>query len=189
MKTLKTLLLSMAVMCIMISCGRSGNVAAGDSPGKSKAKMVTLPFDVTAKGNYVYVGPDTLTVPKCVAPLNIWRAIVEGDGTGTPTGDFKMHFDFCGDSLSNYGNTVAYMALSDGDTIFVTGSGRVMDGRLSDHPAFVVSYWKDPFVILGGTGKYAGATGEIMTNDYNSSEDSNSHHHWTGTITMKKGKV
>jgi hypothetical protein len=42
----------------------------------------------------------------------------------------------------------------------------------------VVSYWKDPFVILGGTGKYEGATGDIITDDYNSSEDPYSHHHW-----------
>jgi hypothetical protein len=188
MKNVKTLLLLTATLCMIISCGRSDTASKGDSLKKGRAKMVTLPFDVTAVGNYIYAGPDTLPVPKCVAPLNIWRAIVEGKGTGTPVGDFTIHFDFCGDSLSFYGNTEAYMALSDGDTLFVSGSGRVMDGRLDDHPAFVVSYWRDPFVILGGTGKYDGAFGDIITDDYNSSEDPNSHHHWKGTITMKKGK-
>jgi hypothetical protein len=188
MKNVKTLLLLTTALCLMISCGRSDTTSKGDSLKKGKAKMVTLPFDVTATCNYTYVGPDTLPVPKCVAPLNVWRAIVDGKGTGTPVGDFTVHFDFCGDSLSNYGNTEAYMALSDGDTLFVSGAGRVIEGRLDDHPAFVVSYWRDPFVILGGTGKYEGATGEIITDDYNSSEDPNSHHHWKGTITMKKGK-
>jgi hypothetical protein len=188
MKNVKTLLLLTATLCMIISCGRSDTASKGDSLKKGRAKMVTLPFDVTALGNYIYAGPDTLPVPKCVAPLNIWRAIVEGKGTGTPVGDFTMHFDFCGDSLSFYGNTEAYMALSDGDTLFISGAGRVMDGRLDDHPAFVVSYWRDPFVILGGTGKYDGAFGDIITDDYNSSEDLNSHHHWKGTITMKKGK-
>lgn len=188
MKTLKTLLMLTAILCLLTSCGRSGTASDGDLHKKATGKMVTLPFDVTATCNYTYVGPDTLSVPKCEAPLNIWRAVVDGKGTGTPVGDFKVHFDFCGDSLSNYGNTEAYMALSDGDTLFVTGAGRVMDGRLDDHPVYVVSYWRDPFVIIGGTGKYEGATGDIITDDYNSSEDSYSHHHWKGTITMKKGK-
>lgn len=185
MKTMKTLLMLVTVICLLSACGNS---QGGDSQKKNKAKMVTLPIDLTATGNYTYFGPDTLDVPKCVAPLNNWRAIVDAKGTGIPVGDFTIHFDFCGDSLSNYGNTEAYMVLSDGDTLFVTGSGRVLEGRLDDHPAFVVSYWRDPFVILGGTGKYEGATGDIMADDYNSSEDSFSHHRWKGTITMKKGK-
>jgi len=185
---MKTPLLIMAVLCLLTSCGRSDTVSGGNSLKKGKVKMVTLPFDVTATGNYTYFGPDTLDFPKCVAPLNSWRAMVDGRGTGTPVGDFAVHFDFCGDSLSNYGNTEAYLALSDGDTLFVTGAGRVMDGRLDDHPAFVTSYWRDPFVILGGTGKYEGATGEIITDDYNSSEDSFSHHRWKGKKKKKKGK-
>jgi hypothetical protein len=187
MKNVKTLFLLTVTLCMIISCGRSDTASKDVALKKGKVKMVTLPFDVNALGNYTYVGPDTLPAPKCVEPLNIWRAIVDGKGTGTPVGDFTMHFDFCGDSLSFYGNAVAYMALSDGDTLFVSGAGRVFDGRLDDHAAYVVSYWRDPFVILGGTGKYDGAFGDIITDDYNSSEDPNSHHHWKGTITMKKG--
>ncbi len=57
---------------------------------------------------------------------------------------------------------------------------------MEDHPDHVVSYWRDPYKILGGTGKFEGATGEGMTDDYNSSEDQNSHHHWKGTMTLLK---
>ena len=148
--------------------------------------MVSLPFEVTALGNYVYFGPDTLPVPKCAEPLADWRVIVDGNGSGTPVGDFTIHFDFCGDSLSHYGNNYAYLLTTTGDTLFISCAGQVLDGRLDDHPDFVTSYWKDPFVITGGTGIYEGATGEGMTNDYNSSEDPYSHHHWVGTITMMK---
>src|SRR5665647_345736 len=108
MKQLKTLLFLMVAICLIISCGRSETASKGDSLKKGKTKMVTLPFDVTATGNYTYVGPDTFPTPKCVEPLNIWRGIVDGKGTGTPVGDFTVHFDFCGDSLSFYGNTDAY---------------------------------------------------------------------------------
>jgi hypothetical protein len=190
MKTMKTLLLFMAAVCLVISCGRSGKSARGEDRKlkKGEVEMVTLPFDVTATCNYTYFGPDTLPVTKCTEPLNVWRIIVDGKGTGTPVGDFIVHFDFCADSLSNYGNTEAYLAFSDGDTLFVSGAGRVLEGRLETHPAFVTSYWRDPFIILGGTGKYEGASGDVITDDYNSSEDPYSHHHWKGTITMKKQK-
>ena len=151
--------------------------------------MVTLPFDVTALCNYTYLGPDTLPNPKCVEPLAAGRIIVDGNGTGTPIGDFTVHFDFCGDSLNNYGNVEGYMALIDGDTLFVSGAGRVLSGKLDEHPDFVTEYWRDPYVILDGTGKYEGATGDIVTDDYNSSEDPYSHHHWVGTITMMKQEL
>jgi hypothetical protein len=189
MKQLKKLLILTIALCLLISCGRSENTSKSNSLKKGKTEMVTLPFDVTATCDYTYFGPDTLPNPKCTDALSAWRAIVDGKGTGTPVGDFSVHFDFCGDSLSNYGNTEAYMAFSDGDTLFVSGAGRVLDGRLDVHPAFVTSYWKDTYVILGGTGKYEGATGNIITDDYNSSEDPNSHHHWTGTITMAQEKA
>ena len=91
---MKILLLLAAVLCMVISCGRSDKASKGDKLKKGKVEMVTLPFDVIAIGNYTYVGPDTLPNPKCVEPLNIWRAIVDGKGTGTPVGDFAMHFDF-----------------------------------------------------------------------------------------------
>ena len=80
------------------------------------------------------------------------------------------------------------MVAANGDILYISGEGFVIDGRLDDHPEYVISYWRDPFVILGGTGRFEGATGEGWTDDYNSSEDPNSHHNWTGTITMVKGK-
>ena len=184
MKLLTSFSLVVFALTLVISCGGSDKTSRKDSLKKGKTETVTVPFEVTATCNYTYVGSDTLPVPKCTEPLNTWRAIVDGEGTGTPVGDFAVHFDFCGDSAGNYGNCYAYMALSDGDTLFISAAGRVIDGRLDDHPSFVTSYWKDPVTILGGTGKYKEATGEIISDDYNSSEDPYSHHHWKGSITM-----
>jgi hypothetical protein len=180
MKTLKQLTLFMAAICLALSFS--------DCKRQKAPEMVTETFEAKAIGNYIYVGPDTLPNPKCTGQLSLWRAIVDGKGSGTPIGDFTVHFDFCGDSLSNYGNCDAYLVAADGDSLFIDASGRVMDGRLDEHPAFVTSYWRDTINILGGTGKFRGATGEFITDDYNSSEDPNSHHHWTGTITMAKEK-
>ncbi len=179
MKTLRQLSLFTAVFCLALVLSNC----------KQKApEMITEPFEAKAVGTYTYFGPDTLPNPKCTGQLWQWRAIVDGKGTGTPIGDFTMHFDFCGDSLSNYGNSDAYLLAADGDSLFFDASGRVLEGRLADHPAFVTSYWRDTMNILGGTGKFNRATGKLVSDDYNSSEDINSHHHWTGTITMVKEK-
>jgi len=181
MKAPKNLFLFMATLCLtlfFLNCKGPRN-----SP-----KTTTVPFKADFIGNYTHAGPDTFPNPKCVGALSFWRAIVDGNGTGTPLGNFTVHFDFCGDSLSNYGNAYAYMVGADCDTLFVSCAGRVIEGRMDSHPSYVISYWKDPFKISGGTGKFKGATGEGTTNDYNSSEDPNSHHSWTGTITMVKGE-
>ena len=178
MKKLKTFVILTTAACLsllILSCNR-----------QKAPKMVTEIFKADFTGEYKYAGPDTLSNPKCTGQLALWRAIVDGKGTSTPFGDFTVHFDFCGDSLSNYGNSYAYMVSADSDTLLIDVSGRVIGGRLDDHPEHVTSYWRDSIRFIGGTGKFVGATGKGITDDYNSSEDTNSHHRWTGTITLNK---
>lgn len=148
----------------------------------------TIPFTSKATGEYIYVGPDTLADAKCTGDLSAWRAIVKGTGSGDPIGDFSVHFDFCGDTLGNYGNAYSFMLTEEGDSIFFNVAGQVIQGRAEDHPEFVTSYWRDSFEITSGTGKYAGVTGKLVSDDYNSSEDPNSHHSWKGNITLVKKK-
>ncbi|MBN2275407.1 MAG: hypothetical protein JXK95_13820 [Bacteroidales bacterium] len=180
MKTPKILFQLSLVICIIflvINCNR-----------QKPLKTVTVPFKADCTGEYIYFGPDTLPEPKCTGSLSLWRAVVDAKGTGEPMGNFTVHFDFCGDSLSNYGNLYAHIIDEKRDTLFLNSSGRVLDGRLDEHPAFVTSYWRDTIRFAGGTGRYKGATGIAVTDDYNSSEDPNSHHHWTGTIALVKGR-
>ncbi len=148
--------------------------------------MVKVPFTAEAIGTYIFAGPDTLEDPRCTGELSAWRAIVEAHGTGDPVGDFTVYFDFCGDMESHYGNGEAYLVDESNDTLFLEVSGQVLDGRLDSHPEYVVSYWKDNIGIGGGTGKYADASGTLISDDFNSSLDNNSHHHWTGEITMRE---
>ncbi len=178
MKKFETLVYFTTLACLsllILSCNR-----------QKSPKMVTENFKANFTGEYKYVGPDTLSNQKCTGQLSLWRAIVDGKGTCTPLGDFTVHFDFCGDSLSNYGNCYAYMVSTNKDTLLIDISGRVIEGRLDDHPEYVTSYWRDSIRFIGGTGKYKGATGKGITDDYNSSEDTNSHHNWKGTITFNK---
>jgi len=183
MKVITNFVYWLCFAILLSSCNNSSSKSEGS---KEKSNMLTETFDAEFIGDYDYTGPDTLMPKKCSDSLAIWRAIVNCQGTSDFMGEIKVHFDFCGYENGNYGNTYSYFLDNSKDTLFVSCEGTVIAGRLEEHPSFVTSYWKDDFVILGGTGKFEGATGNGKTDDYNSSEDPNSHHHWIGTITYKK---
>ncbi len=152
---------------------------------EDKDVMVTETFEAKFTGSYIYFGPDTLLHKKCPDSLP-FRVIVDCIGTSNIMGDINVHFDFCANEQGYYGNQSSYIVDKNNDTLFVSCEGQVIEGKTDEHPSFVTEYWKDDFEILGGTGKYEGATGKGKTDDYNSSEDPNSHHHWKGTITLVK---
>lgn len=200
MKNSKPLLLVLACLTMLSTCTKSdidledGSLNTLDDAalttlkkGTDKSVFVTVPFKAEFLGDYIYVGPDneeaTGLPPKC----ELVRVIVDFEGNGTHLGKFTGNFDFCV-GPEGYGQTDAYMVAANGDRLMISISGNVIQGRLDDHPEYVTSYWRDPFVILGGTGRFEGATGGGISDDYNSSLDPNSHHNWNGTITMKKGK-
>ena len=150
----------------------------------SSDKMVTVPFKAEYTGTYK-VFPAEFDTEKCPG---LGEVTVDGVGQATHLGNSKVHFNFCVDiSDLSYFDTYAYLEAANGDMIYIDVSGNVIPGRTEDHPDYVVSYWRDPFTILGGTGRFEGASGGGYSDDYNSSEDPYSHHNWEGTITMKKG--
>jgi len=159
------------------------NSSSDSKKSEDKDVMVTETFEAEFTGSYIYFGPDTLLPPKCTDSLSA-RIIVDCKGTSNIMGDIKVHFDFCGNEQGYYGNIYGYFVDESNDTLFISSGGKVIEGKTEEHPSFVTSYWKDDFEIIGGSGKFEGATGKGKTDDYNSSEDPNSHHHWKGTITL-----
>ena len=172
----------MVLGLITSACNNSDSESSDSTQSE---EIVPQDFEATFLGTYKYVGPDTLEAPRCIDNFaEYFRIIVDCQGTSNVLGDLSVHFDFCGSQDGPYGNTDAFMVDQNSDTLFVSIEGTVIQGKTDQHPDHVVSYWKDPFEILGGTGKYAGATGSGISDDYNSSEDQNSHHHWKGTISI-----
>jgi hypothetical protein len=117
-----------------------------------------------------------------------WLIIVDIDNTGTHLWKITGRLEFCCDiSTGVHKDCTGSFIASSGDQLFINSWGQVMEGRLPEHRWYVSEWWRDPFVFVGGTGRFEGATGGGMTDSYNSSLDDLAHHHWKGTLTLPKG--
>jgi hypothetical protein len=176
-----------AGLCLVLSLSFCQNSSAESQELEDKDETTTEIFEATFTGSYIYFGPDTLQQPKCTDSLSA-RIIVDGQGSSNIMGEIKVHFDFCANEQGYYGISYSYFIDDNNDTLFVSGEGRVMEGKTEEHPSFVTSYWQDDFEIIGGTGRFEGATGKGKTDDYDGSEDPYSHHSWKGTITLRNNR-
>jgi hypothetical protein len=167
MKTFERLFLLMIVAGLLFSC-------TDDINRPAEPEIVTEPFEAVFTGDYVdrYQNCD------------IWYGKIELKGKCTHLCEFTGYLDFPNGPVKVYGQMVA----ANGDILYISSQGNFNVGREPNHLEHVLSYWRGPFVILGGTGQFEGATGSGMIDDYNSSLDQNSHHHWKGYITMVKAK-
>lgn len=165
---------------------------------RHSGEMRTLGFNVTLYGTYEYQGPDE-SGDKCGLFEDTGLILVRNTGVGNGTHFKKVssYFEFCVRPVAGGGGTYpegymeAYFEDEDGDLLYLEVAGQVFPGRLPGMPSFALSYFKDPFTITGGTGKFEGASGGGFTNDYNYiAKDGMVHtsHHWQGKITMRKGK-
>ncbi len=184
------MLLTAAVL-LVFSCSkeRDDEMTINLKKGKAGSVTVTVPFKADFMGTYKYAGPES----SCgdwdpASGLMVGIVINEGTGKGTHLGRFTHYFEFCCDFATGIyplNHMVAYFTAANGDILYVACEGQVLSGRLEHHPEDVNSYWRDPFVILGGTGRFEGATGSGFTDDYNrDTYPDNSFHHWRGTITL-----
>ena len=177
----------MVFVGLVTGCDRSDDLEFDNATlsKKNVTKELTMGLNLVFTGTYDYQGPsaDCGDFPPFVQVIN------NGEGSGTHFGKLTSHFDFCVDvrdfSYPN-GRIIAYFEDENGDRLDVEVAGFVLGGRVPGMPSYANSYFKDPFQIIGGTGRFEGATGSGFTNDYNSDKDDYSHHHWTGTITLLK---
>jgi hypothetical protein len=118
----------------------------------------------------------------CTPPRNYLNTQA-GDGTATHLGGFSTTLTFCVNPATfEYENVQGSFVAENGDEIFVTGYGQVLP---STEPGYDLEF-QDPFEIIGGTGKFAGATGSGTTNSFVNLTTQQTDHVWTGTITILK---
>jgi len=194
MKTLVKFFFIMAVVSFMASCNTTDDPVSNDSFLK-KTHTVTVPFEADLLSELVSFDQEDAY---CTDEGYLGRVILDATGNATHMGNVTLTFNFCclGPDDPNipgednkYAGSSAVLVAANGDKLFLClEGGTVIIGRTDDHPEYVVDYWKDKITITGGTGRFEGAEGELQMDDFDTNIDEYSHHHWTGEITLVKGK-
>lgn len=137
---------------------------------------------------------DRLNEVTCSRPERPSPNFQVGRGTGTHLGKFYTELSFCGGDGGVYSDANGYLEAANGDRLYVKiDDGAVLFNLPEPHPVYD-AYFRDPFDIVGGTGRFEGASGSGMTNSFVNLFDENGNfipdhrtdHEWTGTLKLPK---
>lgn len=136
-------------------------------------------FEATFYTDLDSLVPDSVTCEGAENLLNTQK----GSGSEPTVGSFTTTMAFCFNTDTfEYGNTEASFVAADGDELFLDVSGQVVP---TTEPGYDLEF-KDPFTIIGGTGRFEGASGSGATESYVNMTTGRTDHVWKGTITLKK---
>ena len=119
-----------------------------------------------------------------------------GEGQATGLGQMTWNGAFCQDITDlldgvHPGDMVPWQSLghmiftaANGDELWTTGGGDIVP---TDKPGYLFEFL-DPFVFVGGTGRFEGASGSGMTESYvPETAGAPVEHYWSGTLVLRKG--
>jgi hypothetical protein len=195
MKTFKLLFLISVFVGLMAGCGKDELTSNDEVQLKSAQPVtVTVPFEAHMLGTPILIDYEN---SECAQEGNPVHVIVEAEGTATHMGKVHVTFNFCAGGQDpditvphmKVGGNSCVLTAANGDELFLsTEGGAVIFGRTEEHPDYVIDYWRYPYTITGGTGRFDGAEGEIYSDDFDTSLNDHSVHNWYGEITLVKGK-
>jgi len=144
----------------------------------NEPEFETLNFEATFFTDLASLGPDSVS---CAAPYGFLN-VQQGSGTEPTIGNFTTTITFCVDPTTfQYINSESSFIDANGDELFIDINGQVLP---TTEPGYDLEF-KDPFTIIGGTGRFEGATGSGTTNSFVNSTTQRTDHVWSGTITLK----
>ena len=188
----------MVIFSLATGCNRTGNQVSDESVELKSAqpKTVNMGFEAILQGEiFSFDTEDTA----CADEGYMGRVLVQTTGDATHMGKVSTTFNFCAVGPENpdlptpngtYGGFILEVTAANGDVLILSADGSaVITGKLDHHPDSVYEYWQDKLTVLGGTGKFEGASGVLTEDDYNSTLDVYTHHHFFGIITLIKGNM
>jgi len=196
MKTFLEIFFLMAVISLVAGCNKTDEFISDDAAAlkSGETKKVTVPFEANLLGEITSIDWDA---QECIDEGYFVRVIVETTGNATHMGKVSLTFNFCSGgapdpniegSKYTYAGSTADLIAANGDVLYLSfDDGIVMNGRTDEHPDDVVEYWRTPISVLGGTGRFEGAKGDLISDDYVTA-DEQTHHRFYGKITLVKGK-
>ncbi len=166
------LLLSLIVGAITFGCNPD------DCP-EPESEFETKDFNATFHTDLFSLAEDSIN---CGPPRNFLNVQI-GSGSETTVGNFEVRMSFCVDVTTfEYAEALGVLTATNGDELYLDASGQVVPTTKEGYDL----EFKDPFTIIGGTGKFAGATGNGMTESYVNMTTNRTDHIWKGTLLLKK---
>lgn len=168
-------------------------LATSTAAGRIAAEglAVAVPFKFRGYSVLESLVPD----PSCGTPPYFLNTQV-GGGEATHLGRFTVLFTFCVDATdllddgaltegesAPYWNGLGILVAANGDELHLTVQGAVLPSTDPDYDF----QFQDPFVITGGTGRFAGAGGAGATDSYVTQATNVTEHSLTGTLVMRPG--
>ena len=189
-------MLTLVAGALSYACGEQtsplGLAEAGTTLDARNGGLVASPFKASLYTDLVSLAPD----PICGAPP--WVLNVQaGEGEATGLGRFSVHITFCVDATDllddgtlTEGESAPYvlgsgtLVAANGDELYMTIEGAVLP---SSHPDYAFEFF-DPWEFVGGTGRFAGASGAGVTSSFVdfTATPSRTHHTWTGMIEIPR---
>lgn len=158
---------------------------------------VATPFRARFTTDLAGLAPDAACGP---GPF-VFRNTQVGSGQATHLGRFQAQFTFCvdaadlfddispgelvGDESIPYWDGAGTLTAANGDELWIAVAGEIVP---SSDPEFDFEF-SDPFTIVGGSGRFEGATGGGTTRSFvdATADPSRTYHRWTGTIVRQLG--
>lgn len=187
MKTLKTTIFALICLCFLTTCSKSDVYSDENlSDNTLKSKSVTLPF----KSSFSVWDHSDYTNNEC-GGFPVFFVTMEGYGTATHLGQLTTTFTFCCNvETGEYYNTIGKLVAANGDILFIEiPHGNIIPNE-GDNSDYYQTRFNDPMIITGGTGRFEGATGSLMTNAFvhDGTDEWRTDLYSSGTITLPKGK-
>lgn len=185
-----TVSLASLVVLAAAGCGQSPIASEGTAFSVNSDGTVNRPFQAALTTSSNGATPDAT----CGAPP-IFRERQVGEGEATMLGRFTVVFTFCIDPTAAldgleegeaipYWDGIGTFTAANGDQLIMAISGEI---GLSDDPAWDLSF-HDDFEWVGGTGRFAGASGAGSTDSYIIQSPNFVVHDMGGTLTFHPGR-
>ncbi|HMB94097.1 MAG TPA: hypothetical protein VKP65_24830 [Rhodothermales bacterium] len=178
-----------------VSASPDGDVLAASKKANTWGRSngaVTLPLKAVFFSDETGFTPD----PTCGVAPPYFRVTQEGFGEATHLGRFTFYATFCVDAtdvldgMLTAGESIPYfdgfgtLTAANGDELWIELAGEILP---VDDPVFEYQF-SDPFDVVGGTGRFDGASGSGVTNSFVDTDISRTQHEWSGVLTLPRGK-
>jgi hypothetical protein len=189
MKALVKCIIVAAGICFLMTCSNTDEFLNNNQDNnslKSTTKTVTVPF----KANFSVWDHSDYSDNSC-GGFPVFFLTMKGYGPATHLGKMTTTMTFCCNTETGYYyNTTGSFISANGDELFFEiPEGQIIPNE-GDNSYYYQTKFNDRIIFTGGTGRFAGATGEAYTNAYvhDGTDEWRTDFFSTGTLTLVNGK-